>query len=256
MEPTNDSAELTHIGVDQHRRGSRDASLAATTRAPVLGQAGNLAISNDEVVATVTEGPTRVTDAGRDAEFGQGGADQETEPIVDTTIDMPRSGYLAIIASCTVPGPIGNAPQLRSMLHDKIGITVLYVRGVFAGRKAKHDPTISSFSRSPQGRYRPPPSLCRGTNHCPMRKCIRRKIGATSVPCKFRKVAVFFARKVGANRLKAHKQLPVLRAALLRHQQALLGDQPIAVKIWQHSACCTNFNRHRDYPLTTLGRLV
>jgi transposase-like protein len=27
-------------------------------------------------------------------------------------------------------------------------------------------------------------------------------------------------------RLKAHKQLPVLRAALLRHQQALLGDQP------------------------------
>jgi hypothetical protein len=34
-------------------------------------------------------------------------------------------------------------------------------------------------------------------------------------------------------RLKAHKQLPVLRAALLRHQQALLGDQPIA-KTWQH----------------------
>lgn len=31
-------------------------------------------------------------------------------------------------------------------------------------------------------------------------------------------------------RLKAHKQLPVLRAALLRHQQALLGDQPIASK--------------------------
>jgi transposase-like protein len=30
-------------------------------------------------------------------------------------------------------------------------------------------------------------------------------------------------------RLKAHKQLPVLRAAL-RHQQALLGDQPIASK--------------------------
>src|SRR6266404_5898339 len=31
-------------------------------------------------------------------------------------------------------------------------------------------------------------------------------------------------------RLKAHKQLPVLRAALLRHQQALLSDQPIASK--------------------------
>ena len=31
-------------------------------------------------------------------------------------------------------------------------------------------------------------------------------------------------------RLKAHKQLPILRAALLRHQQALLGDQPIASK--------------------------
>jgi putative transposase len=31
-------------------------------------------------------------------------------------------------------------------------------------------------------------------------------------------------------RLKAHKQLPVLRAALLRHQQALLGDQPIVSK--------------------------
>ena len=31
-------------------------------------------------------------------------------------------------------------------------------------------------------------------------------------------------------RQKAHKQLPVLRAALLRHQQALLGDQPIASK--------------------------
>ena len=27
-----------------------------------------------------------------------------------------------------------------------------------------------------------------------------------------------------------HKQLPVLRAALLRHQQALLGNQPIASK--------------------------
>ncbi len=32
------------------------------------------------------------------------------------------------------------------------------------------------------------------------------------------------------HRLKAHKQLPVLRAALLRHQQALLGEQPIASK--------------------------
>ena len=31
-------------------------------------------------------------------------------------------------------------------------------------------------------------------------------------------------------RLKAHKQLPILRAALLRHQQALLADQPIASK--------------------------
>ena len=31
-------------------------------------------------------------------------------------------------------------------------------------------------------------------------------------------------------RLKAHKQLPILRAALLRHQQALLGDHPIASK--------------------------
>jgi hypothetical protein len=31
-------------------------------------------------------------------------------------------------------------------------------------------------------------------------------------------------------RPKAHKQLPVLRAALLRHQQALLGDKPIARK--------------------------
>ena len=34
----------------------------------------------------------------------------------------------------------------------------------------------------------------------------------------------------GFRRLKAHKQLPILRAALLRHQQALLGDQPIASK--------------------------
>src|SRR5271169_5274338 len=31
-------------------------------------------------------------------------------------------------------------------------------------------------------------------------------------------------------RLKAHKQLPILRAALLRHQQALLGDRLIASK--------------------------
>jgi hypothetical protein len=36
-------------------------------------------------------------------------------------------------------------------------------------------------------------------------------------------------------RLKARKQLPILRAALLRHQQALLGNQPIASKIWPHS---------------------
>jgi putative transposase len=28
----------------------------------------------------------------------------------------------------------------------------------------------------------------------------------------------------GFRRLKAHKQLPLLRAALLRHQQALLGE--------------------------------
>jgi len=54
-------------------------------------------------------------------------------------------------------------------------------------------------------------------------------------------------------RLKAHKQLPVLRVALLRHQQAFLGDQPIASKNLAASdstdgACCTNFNRLRDYP--------
>jgi hypothetical protein len=30
--------------------------------------------------------------------------------------------------------------------------------------------------------------------------------------------------------LKAHKQLPILRAALLRHQQTLLGDKLIASK--------------------------
>ena len=34
--------------------------------------------------------------------------------------------------------------------------------------------------------------------------------------------------KKGFRRLKAHKQLPILRAALLRHQQTLLADQPIA----------------------------
>jgi len=31
-------------------------------------------------------------------------------------------------------------------------------------------------------------------------------------------------------RLKAYKQLPILRAALLRHQQALLGDQSVVRK--------------------------
>jgi hypothetical protein len=36
--------------------------------------------------------------------------------------------------------------------------------------------------------------------------------------------------KKGFRRLKAHKQLPILRAALLRHRQALPGDQPIACK--------------------------
>src|SRR6266702_437827 len=41
--------------------------------------------------------------------------------------------------------------------------------------------------------------------------------------------AMLEARK-SFRRLKAHKQLPILRAALLRHQQALLGDQPIACK--------------------------
>ena len=40
--------------------------------------------------------------------------------------------------------------------------------------------------------------------------------------------------KKSFRRLKAHKQLPILRAALLRHQQALLGNQPIASKIWPH----------------------
>ena len=33
--------------------------------------------------------------------------------------------------------------------------------------------------------------------------------------------------KKSFRRLKAHKQLPVLRAALLRHQQAVLADQAI-----------------------------
>ena len=52
--------------------------------------------------------------------------------------------------------------------------------------------------------------------------------------------------------LKAHKQLPILRAALLRHQQALPGDKLIASKNLAASdsttgACFTNFNRHRDY---------
>ena len=31
-------------------------------------------------------------------------------------------------------------------------------------------------------------------------------------------------------RLKAHKQLPILKAALLRHQQVLLGEELIASK--------------------------
>jgi putative transposase len=41
--------------------------------------------------------------------------------------------------------------------------------------------------------------------------------------------AMLEARK-SFRRLKAHKPLPILRAALLLHQQALLGDQPIACK--------------------------
>ena len=32
----------------------------------------------------------------------------------------------------------------------------------------------------------------------------------------------------GFRRLKAHKQLPILKAALLRHQQQLLAETPIA----------------------------
>ncbi|WP_454635068.1 hypothetical protein [Bradyrhizobium cenepequi] len=35
-------------------------------------------------------------------------------------------------------------------------------------------------------------------------------------------------------RLKAHKQLPILRAALLRRQEALLGDQPLPARIWRY----------------------
>jgi len=53
--------------------------------------------------------------------------------------------------------------------------------------------------------------------------------------------------------LKAHKQLPVLRAALLRHQQAVLADQAIdrqslAAQSSPFGACHANFNRQRDYP--------
>jgi len=33
--------------------------------------------------------------------------------------------------------------------------------------------------------------------------------------------------KKGFRRLKAHKQLPILRVALLRHEQAVLADQAI-----------------------------
>jgi transposase-like protein len=36
--------------------------------------------------------------------------------------------------------------------------------------------------------------------------------------------------KKGFRRLKAYKQLPVLKAALLRHQQALLDDELVARK--------------------------
>ena len=57
-------------------------------------------------------------------------------------------------------------------------------------------------------------------------------------------------------RLKAHKQLPILRAALLRHQQTLLDNQPVGRKDLAASnltdgACFTNFNRHRDYRVST-----
>src|SRR5450759_2636791 len=41
------------------------------------------------------------------------------------------------------------------------------------------------------GRCRSPPSLCPDAYHCPMHECIGRKIGASSAPCKFRKMAVF-----------------------------------------------------------------
>ena len=34
----------------------------------------------------------------------------------------------------------------------------------------------------------------------------------------------------GFRRLKAHKQLPILRTALQRHQQAVLGDQSVIRK--------------------------
>jgi hypothetical protein len=34
----------------------------------------------------------------------------------------------------------------------------------------------------------------------------------------------------GFRRLKAHKLLPILRAALLRHQQTVVGNQPIGSK--------------------------
>ena len=53
------------------------------------------------------------------------------------------------------------------------------------------------------------------------------KIGADMVRSWQRKIKELLA---PAFNLKAHKQLPILRAALLRHQQALLGDQPIASK--------------------------
>ena len=35
-------------------------------------------------------------------------------------------------------------------------------------------------------------------------------------------------------RLKAYKQLPILRAALLRHQQTCWITNPLAEKTWQH----------------------
>src|SRR5450759_686207 len=44
------------------------------------------------------------------------------------------------------------------------------------------------------GRCRSPPSLCPDAYHCPMHECIGRKLGASSARCKFRKMAVFFAR--------------------------------------------------------------